>query len=199
MGTGRALLAGGPTAGESDLIGHLGPDILADAFPADGLAQSLERLARHPARTVGDALLDQRNVAGIGTMYMAETLFLQGVSPWQPVDEVDLPAALHRARRLMVRGATQAQQNTTGDPRRGQDMFVHGRSGRPCRRCGGSVRVAMIGEPTRERTAFYCPACQPGPTPTDDGRPQRPLGTGSRRPVGGSTRVQTYRPGRARG
>ena len=199
IGTWLGLLDLVPTAQEDGLIGHLGPDILADDFPTVGLTESLRRLARQPARHVGDALLDQRNLAGIGTMYMAETLFLQAVSPWESAGEVDLPTVLQRARRLMVRGATQAQQNTTGDPRRGQDMFVHGRSGRPCRRCGGSIRVAMIGEATRERTAFYCPTCQPGPTPTDDGRPQQPLGTAPRRSVPGSTRTPAaYRPARAR-
>ena len=51
---------------------------------------------------------------------------------------------------------------------------------RPCRRCGETLRVAMVGEAPRERTMFYCPRCQGGLAPTDDGRPQRPLGTDKR-------------------
>jgi endonuclease-8 len=82
-----------------------------------------------------------------------------------------------------------AVPGTTGNPRRGMQTYVHGRSGRPCQRCGGTVRVASIGPADKQRPAFYCPSCQPGPTPTDDGRPQRPLGADpayreSRRPTG---------------
>lgn len=176
VGTWLGLLDLVPTADEPRLIGHLGPDILAPTFEPAGAAESVGRLSADPARHIGAALLDQTTVAGIGTMYMAETLFLQGVSPWTPVAEVDLVDTLRTARRLLSRGATQATPTTTGNPRRGADVWVHGRSGKPCHRCGGTVRVAMIGDPMRERTAFYCPTCQPGPTPTDDGRPLRPLG-----------------------
>ncbi|MEP6562667.1 MAG: Fpg/Nei family DNA glycosylase, partial [Nakamurella sp.] len=153
------------------------PDIMADQFVPDGAAEAERRLLMDPARHVGAALLDQTTVAGIGTMYMAETLFVQKVSPWTPIGEVDLPAALATARRLLLRGATQAKPTTTGNPRRGLENWVHGRSGRSCQRCGTTVRVAMIGPPLKERTAFYCPHCQPGPTPTDDGRAQNPLGS----------------------
>ena len=89
-------------------------------------------------------------------------------------------AIVERAHRLLDTGRQHAVQSTTGSRRRGENTWVHGRSGRPCRRCGGTVRVAMIGPPTRERTMFYCPACQGGLAPTDDGRPQRPLGSGRR-------------------
>src|SRR5664279_3851953 len=83
-----------PTTAEGTLIGHLGPDIMADDF--------------EPARQVGAALLDQTSVAGIGTMYMAEALFVQRISPWTPIGEVDVPALVGTARRLLLRGATQA-------------------------------------------------------------------------------------------
>lgn len=173
-----------PTAREATLIGHLGPDILADDFPTAGAPVAGARLAADPTRHIGAALLDQTVVAGIGTMYMAETLFLQRVSPWAPVSAADPEAVLATARRLLLRGVAQAVPTTTGDSRRGLTTFVHGRSGLPCRRCGTTVRVAQIGPLGKERTAFYCPTCQPGPTPTDDGRPQSPLGAG-RRPVKG--------------
>lgn len=107
-------------------------------------------------------------------MYMAEALFVQKVSPWTPVGAVDVPALLATARRQLLRGATQSSPITTGNPRRGLDTWVHGRSGKPCQRCGTIVRVAPIGPVLKERPAFYCPHCQPGPTPTDDGKPRRP-------------------------
>lgn len=166
-----------PTAAESTLIGHLGPDIMTDAFPDVGRAESIARLAATPSRHIGAALLDQTTVAGIGTMYMAEALFVQRLSPWTPAAEVDLGALLDTARRLLLRGATSALPSTTGNPRPGSNTYVHARSGRPCVRCGATVRVAMIGPPLKERTAFYCAVCQPGPTPTDDGRVRRPLGS----------------------
>lgn len=189
IGTWLGLLDLVPTASEGSLIGHLGPDIMADSFPDSGESESIGRLAAAPARPVGAALLDQTQVAGIGTMYMAETLFLQHVSPWTPTGEIDLPATLRMARRLLLRGVQMAIPTTTGNPRTGQNTFVHGRSGKPCRRCGATVRVASIGPPLKERTAFYCPICQPGPRPTDDGRIQRPLGAhaqyrGDGRPTG---------------
>ncbi len=189
VGTWLGLLDLIPTATESALIGHLGPDIMADGFNPDGAAEAARRLAADPQRHVGAALLDQTTVAGIGTMYMAEALFVQRTSPWTPVAEVDLPGLLATARRLLLRGATQATPTTTGNQRRGLETWVHGRSGRPCQRCGTVLRVAPIGPPLKQRPAFYCPTCQPGPTPTDDGMPRNPLGANpafreDRRPTG---------------
>lgn len=165
-----------PTAAEGTLIGHLGPDIMTDEFPGVGRAESIARISAAPSRHIGAALLDQTTVAGIGTMYMAEALFVQHISPWTPAAEVDLGAVLDTARRLLLRGATSALPSTTGNPRPGHNTYVHARSGRPCVRCGTTVRVAPIGPALKERTAFYCAVCQPGPTPTDDGRVRRPLG-----------------------
>ncbi len=189
IGTWLGLLDLVPTAAEKALIGHLGPDVMADGFPTGGEAESVRRLSDTPDRHIGAALLDQVNVAGIGTMYMAETLFLEGVSPWTPTVETDLVSVLRTARRLLLRGVALAIPTTTGNPRPGRNTFVHARSGRPCLRCGTIVRVAPIGIAPKERTAFYCPVCQPGPTPTDDGRVRRPLGAHGqngedRRPTG---------------
>ncbi|MTD14559.1 Fpg/Nei family DNA glycosylase [Nakamurella sp. YIM 132087] len=180
-----------PTEREHELIGHLGPDIMVDDFLPGGLADAVARILARPDREIGAALLDQTNVAGIGTMYMAESLFLQKVSPWTPTAELGadgVAAALERARRLLLNGATSATPTTTGDQRRGHEVWVHARSGRTCHRCGTVVRVATIGDPTRERTAFWCPSCQPGPTPTDNGRPQAPLGSSPRRSATGYRR-----------
>jgi endonuclease VIII len=167
-----------PTAAEPTLVGHLGPDLLG---PDWDRATALANLASGLDRPVGEALMDQRLLAGIGTFFMAESCFLRGISPWTPVREVDdLPALVDLAQRLIVANAGRAGQSTTGDLREGAQQWVHARSGRPCRRCGGTVRVASIGIPPRDRAAFWCPGCQPGPTPTDDGRRQFPLGASRR-------------------
>jgi len=164
-----------PTVEEHTLVGHLGPDVLGPDW--DGV-EAARRLAASGA-SIGAALLDQRNPAGVGTMYAAEALFLEGLGPWVLAEDLGaggVAALVDRAHHLLVRGRRSVVQSTTGSDRRGATHHVHGRSGRPCRRCGATVRVAMIGEPPRERTMFYCPACQGGLGPTDDGRPQRPLG-----------------------
>ncbi|KRC84426.1 DNA glycosylase [Terrabacter sp. Root85] len=165
-----------PTAHEGDLVGHLGPDVLG---PDWDLARAVDNVAgaRVP---VGQALLDQRNLAGVGTMWCAETLFLERVPPWSRADELGretVERVVARAHRLIDNGRRHAVQSSTGSQRLDEAHYVHARSGRPCRRCGATVRVAMIGEPTRERTMFYCPGCQGGLGPTDDGRPQAPLGS----------------------
>ncbi|MGL5863570.1 MAG: Fpg/Nei family DNA glycosylase, partial [Phycicoccus sp.] len=124
-------------------------------------------------------------LAGIGTFWASEVLFLERILPWTPVADLDpdrLRVALRRAQRLMARSERTGWQGSTGVDRPGEEAYVHARSGRPCRRCGDTVRVAMTGRPPRERTLFSCPTCQGGRAPTDDGRPQRPLGSG---PTGG--------------
>jgi endonuclease-8 len=177
------------TADEHTLVGHLGPDILGPDWDLDA---AVANLSRAPDRPVGEALLDQRVLAGVGTFYLAETMFLVGRSPWTPVAELTDPdrrRVVERAYRLLQRGRDRVVQVTTGDARPGHQAVVHGRSGRPCRRCGTTVRVARIGAAPADRVAFYCPTCQPGPAPTDDGRPQQPIG--ARRPPSGRRTART--------
>ncbi|HEY3338885.1 MAG TPA: DNA-formamidopyrimidine glycosylase family protein [Propionicimonas sp.] len=161
------------TSQEDTIVGHLGPDILSPDFDQQ---QAIANLSG----PVGAALLDQRNLAGIGTMWASESLFLQGIFPWAEAAALD-PATLNgvvaRARRLMTANLPHAVQTSTGIRREGGNTYVHARSGRPCRRCGTTIRVAQIGPPTRERAMFYCPTCQGGLAPGDDGRPLRPLGS----------------------
>jgi endonuclease VIII len=178
-----------PTADEASLVGHLGPDLLG---PDWDLPTALANLRRDPGRPIGEALLDQRLLAGIGTLYDSESLFLQRIHPWTPVGELEdaaLERLVERARRLLEANSHRAVQSTTGNLRPGETAYVHARSGRPCRRCGAGVRVAMIGQPPQDRTMFYCPSCQGGLGPTDDGRPQRPMGsTGGGRQAGRAPR-----------
>lgn len=147
------------TAREDSAVGHLGPDLLDPAFDR---AEALRRLRADPAREVGVALLDQTCLAGIGNVYKDESLFLARVSPWTRVDGVpDLGRVVDIAQRLLDRNKGHASQRTTDDPRRGHEHWVHARGGRPCRRCGTTVRSADQGEPPRQRVTSWCPACQP--------------------------------------
>lgn len=178
------------TAHEDELVGHLGPDLLGPGWDP---VEAQRRLLEHPARELGEALLDQRVLAGVGTFYMTEACFLARLTPWSPVSAVPDPEAFTAlVHRLLDVNKERVDQVTTGDLRRGRQNFVHARSGLPCLRCGAGVRVAMIGRAPQDRTAFYCPGCQVGPTPTDDGRPQRPLGH-TRRTVPGARQGPTYR------
>jgi endonuclease-8 len=176
---------------EGDLVGHLGPDILAPGWD-EAVAAVVATIAEQPDRAIGEALLDQRVLAGIGTFFMAESCFLRGVNPWTPVRDVgDVRALVDLAHRLMTVSLDRAVQVTTGDARRGQEQWVHSRSGRPCRRCGTPIRVAALGAPPNDRVAFWCPHCQPGLVPTDTGARQSPLGSNRRN--GPSRSPNTYR------
>ncbi|MGG5260504.1 Fpg/Nei family DNA glycosylase [Phycicoccus avicenniae] len=166
-----------PTAREGDLVGHLGPDVLGPDWDPE---RARDAVLAHPA-TLVEALLDQRTLAGVGTFWGSELLFIERLHPWTPAREVDperLDRLMARLHRLMAAAERTGWQGSTGIQRAGDEAYVHARSGRPCRRCGTTVRVAMAGTPPRERTIFSCPSCQGGLAPTDDGRPQRPLGSG---------------------
>jgi endonuclease-8 len=168
----------------------LGPDLLA---PEPDLAAAAQRLA-HPARSnvpVGDALLDQTALAGLGNVYRSEVCFIERVDPWTPLGDL-APEALER---LVATGAGLLLANRD-DPRRttmpdvlggppgskgprphGGRLWVYGRAGRPCRRCGASIRSASSGPLARR--VYWCPRCQapvagradrPGGPPTDSQR-----------------------------
>lgn len=160
---------------EHRLVGHLGPDILGPDWDEQ---RALTQVCASPV-SIGEALLDQRNLAGIGTLYCSESLFIERAHPWASPTQLGhdkVGRIIARARRLMQANLTDVVQSTTGSRRRGEEHYVHGRSGRPCRRCGDTIRVAMIGPAPQDRTMFSCPTCQGGYGPTDDGRPQQPLG-----------------------
>jgi endonuclease VIII len=147
-----------PTAREASVVGHLGPDLLGPDWDP---AQAARRLRAAPARAVGEALLDQRNLAGIGNLFLTEMLFLQGISPWRPVGEVaDLDALVELGRRLLEANKDRAGQVTTGVRRRGEEVWVYGRAGQPCRRCGTRISRAEQGDHGEERVRFWCPHCQ---------------------------------------
>jgi len=165
LGTSLLELALIPTADEKRLVSHLGPDLLAPDWSDTHHTEAVRRLTAAPDRALGEALLDQRLLAGLGNVYKAEVCFLLGVSPWTPVSSVDPDEVVTLSRKLLLHNAARGIRNTTGDPRRGRELWVYGRQRTGCLRCGGRVLVAGQGPAPRERVAYYCPHCQPGPHP----------------------------------
>jgi endonuclease VIII len=144
-----------PTADEQTLVGHLGPDLLGPDWDAD---EAVRRLAAHPDTAIAEALLDQRNLAGIGNLYKCEVLFLRGVWPWTAVRDVaDLKAMVTLAQRMLAANRGRWTQSTTGSLHRGQTSYVYGRRAQPCRRCGTLIEKAEQGD----RVTYWCPRCQP--------------------------------------
>ncbi|TDC45312.1 Fpg/Nei family DNA glycosylase, partial [Actinomadura sp. KC345] len=144
------------TAEEDAAVGHLGPDLLDPAWDAGLAAEAAARLGEHPGVAIGEALLDQTRLAGIGNVYKAEILFLRGVSPWTPLRDVpDLPALVELAHRLLDANKARHGHITTGDLGRGREHWVYGRAGRPCRRCGTRIERAKQPSQAGERVTFW--------------------------------------------
>ena len=171
---------------EDTVVGHLGPDLLGPDWDEH---EALRRLLADPDRPVGDAILDQRNLAGantqistesgwrreigealldqrclagIGNLYKAEALFVAGVNPYIDVSEVpDLRKLVRVARRMLMVNRERVRQTTTGVDRRGQENYVYGRAGQPCRRCGTRIETGSQGPAMQKRVTFWCPSCQP--------------------------------------
>jgi endonuclease-8 len=150
-----------PTVEEDTVVGHLGPDLLGPDWDVDA---ALARLRAQPRRSIGEALLDQRNLAGIGTFYRAELLFLQGLHPRLPVEDVrDLPRLLRRAQLMLFSNRWRVEQSTTGRLRSADRAYVFERAGQPCRRCRTTILTEEFGPATQERRSYWCPRCQPAP------------------------------------
>jgi endonuclease-8 len=150
----EAVLWNGPVLELNERsVRRLGPDILAR--PPD-LETMTANLRRDPRREIGDVLLDQRLVAGIGNLWKAEALWEARVSPWRSVagvSDVELRAVLTAAHERMTAAVESGKE----------DRAVYRRAGRPCRRCG--TRIRSRGQGDHNRTAYWCPACQPVPAP----------------------------------
>ena len=146
----EAVLWNGPVLElDNRAIRRLGPDILAKPPDFEAMIANLRRDLR---RAVGDALLDQRLVAGIGNVWKAEALWEARVSPWRPVAEVsddELRAVLKAAHALMTASVEGGRER----------RVVYNRRGRGCRRCGAPIQARGQGDDNR--TAYWCPGCQP--------------------------------------
>jgi endonuclease-8 len=203
-------------------LARLGPDLARDAADLD---EAFARL-RHPARaalTVGEGLLDQTAQSGLGNVYRSEVCFLEGVDPFAAVGTLDaatLRRLLDSGHRLLIANRSRAGRMTTPDalggpaasagPRSpGRQLWVYGRAGRPCRRCGTLIRTAVVGD--LPRRVYWCPTCQSMKAAADrvwDGSSWRSVASGSTRPseetirtraaMGSSQGDRTLRPGRPR-
>lgn len=138
----------------AEAVGHLGPDVLADDFPLDVVVARARALG--PV-ALGELLLDQRVCCGIGNVYRCQALWELRLHPWRSSAELrdDELAGLFAAARTAMR------RNLAGAGQRrfeGRPAAVHGRSGRPCSRCGAAIRARPQG--AEPRLTYWCPVCQ---------------------------------------
>jgi endonuclease-8 len=147
----EAVLWNGPVLElDESRVRSLGPDILADPPDLDAMVAKLR--GADPRTAIGEALLDQRLVAGIGNLWRAEALWRAQISPWRPLGELqdeEVRTALGEAARLM-RGSLDSGLKVRA---------VYRRAGRPCPRCGSEIRSRGQGD--QNRIAYWCPQCQP--------------------------------------
>jgi endonuclease VIII len=132
-------------------LAALGPDVLADEFDFDRFLGRMR--SDDPTRALGDALLDQRNVAGIGNIWKAEGCWEAGVDPWRTVRSVsdaEMVGIIEAVRPRMTRSAAVGH--------RAIQPQVYGHAGRPCPRCG--ARIVARGQGDANRTTYWCPGCQ---------------------------------------
>ena len=141
-------------AHDGDVVAHLGPDLLgADWDPQLAAAN----LTARPDRPVAETLLDQRVLAGIGNVYCNELCFVSGRLPTAPVSAVTDPHRLvSRAHEMLWANRYRWNRCTTGDTRAGRQLWVYGRAGQSCRRCGTGIDH----DDTGDRVTYWCPACQ---------------------------------------
>ncbi|MBG6238915.1 endonuclease-8 [Mycetocola sp. CAN_C7] len=143
---------------EHTVVGHLGPDLLGEDWNA---TEAVDRLSAAPGQPTAVALLDQRNLAGLGNVYANELCFLRGVLPTSPIGETDAVALVALSSRLILANRDRTERTTTGDTRPGKRTWVYGRQGQPCRRCGTRIRRGELGpRETEERVTYWCPRCQ---------------------------------------
>ncbi|MGK2881346.1 MAG: endonuclease VIII Nei2 [Mycobacterium sp.] len=143
---------------DEDAVAHLGPDLLGEDWD---LVVAVANLSKDPQRPLAEALLDQRVMAGVGNVYANELCFLFGVRPSSPVERVRDPRRLvDRAQKMLELNKLRVNRATTGNTRPGDDLWVYGRAGRRCRRCGTTLESDRRQRSGAERISFWCPACQ---------------------------------------
>lgn len=144
-------------ARDMEAVAHLGPDLLGDDWSAETAETAAANLMADPSRPVAEALLDQRVMAGVGNVYANEMCFVFGLRPWTPVSELADPLrVVTRAQQMFWLNRLRVNRTTTGNTRPGQDVWVYGRAGLPCRRCGTPIETDKDGD----RVTYWCPTCQ---------------------------------------
>ncbi len=143
---------------DEQAVAHLGPDLLGDDWDAKLAAA---KLVADQNRPIAAALLDQRVMAGVGNVYCNELCFVFGHLPTSPVSAVADPVRLaSMARDMLWANRSRWSRTTTGNRRHGQELWVYGRAGQPCRRCGTPISVAEASDVSGERVSYWCPSCQ---------------------------------------
>ena len=132
-------------------LAALGPDILADELDEVAFLRRLRH--EDPTRPIGDALLDQRTIAGIGNLWKSEGCFAAEIDPWRATGGVSDEEALAIVRELRPR-----MQQSAADGRQDRWQRIYNRPGRPCPRCGTPIRSRGMGDDNRP--TFWCPSCQ---------------------------------------
>ena len=141
------------------ILPELGPDIIRDEFDPDEAVRRLR--ASPPERDIATALLDQRTISGIGNVFKCETLFLERVSPWAKVADLDdatLRRLVAQARRLLRLNRRGGERRTRFALNAAEVTWVDERTGLPCFVCG--TAVAWGYHPGEFRKSWYCPRCQ---------------------------------------
>jgi endonuclease VIII len=134
-------------------LAQLGPDILAPEFDYDRFLRRLRD--DDPTRPIGDALLRQQILAGIGNLWKVEGCFAAGIDPWRltrDVSDEEAVRIVEETRRRMQRSAEDGNQTRWRQ--------IYGRAGRPCPRCGPEARIRSRGQWDDNRLTFWCPSCQ---------------------------------------
>jgi endonuclease-8 len=132
-------------------LAGLGPDILARELDETGFLRRLRE--DDPTRPIGDALIDQRTIAGIGNFWKAEGCFGAGIDPWRATGSVTDAEAL-----AIVAEVRPRMQQSAGDGNQARFRRIYGAAGRPCPRCGEPIRARGQGD--GNRTTYWCPGCQ---------------------------------------
>ena len=143
---------------DMEAVAHLGPDLLGPDWDPNLAAANL---TADPTQPIAAALLDQRVMAGVGNVYCNELCFVFGRLPTSLVGTLTDPLRLvNRARDMLWVNRSRVSRTTTGNRRAGQELWVYGRAGQPCRRCGTRIERADSADATGERVTYWCPSCQ---------------------------------------
>ena len=165
----------------STMVPKLGPDLLSDSFSED---EARARILAHGDDEVADMLLNQRVMAGLGNVYKSEVCFACGVNPFRKVITLtanEIECILDRSRKFMAVNVADGAgdgiitytgpRRTTHAANQGERLWVYGRQGRECRRCGATVLMRKQG--TGARSTYWCPDCQPMPVAANADQPSQ--------------------------